>query len=64
VPATAVAAIRLFSIGIAFPVPLDAELLPRLDAVHPPELCRQNDLALGGMQCPQYCSWAAYREFS
>ena len=27
---------------------LDVELLPRFDTVHPPELCRQNDLALGG----------------
>src|ERR1039457_2080929 len=30
---------------------LDVELLPRFDTVHPPELCRQNDLALGGDDC-------------
>ena len=27
---------------------LDVKLLPRFDTVHPPELRRQNDLALGG----------------
>jgi hypothetical protein len=27
---------------------LDVELLPRFDTVHPPELRRQDDLALGG----------------
>ena len=27
---------------------LDVELLPRLNTVHLPEFCRQNDLALGG----------------
>ena len=42
---------------------LHVELLSRFDTVHPPELCRQDDLALGGDgrlhagKIPSYLSW-------